>query len=335
MSNWLKVEKAPLCHDVGFAGARSRASSRPMATNKKRKQQALTDDVHTHTHTFSIGDLAGPHSSVNDPITTFVDRSSIDNRRRYQAEVTFEPPSPFKRQAQAAPQPHPFSNVEDLDSSRYEMGFDADDEGPSIRQPRGPRIVKPSDPELHRFRGNHDAYLADMLRREGCMRANPDVCQACKKPTEPEATPSFRRHQENPLHRIERWNGVFFVRTSLRKLGLRVQLGHPPHKLCPEPTPVHVRFVVLHTNGIHEINVDVCDFEHRNTAGTPEEQMLRAGWFPATDLRARTCATFACLDLFLLSTHQSKTTMYDFYAMLEKLTDNSGVKPPNRYHAFI
>ncbi|KAJ6511744.1 hypothetical protein DFH09DRAFT_1251570 [Mycena vulgaris] len=28
-------------------------------------------------------------------------------------------------------------------------------------------------------------------------------------------------------------------------------------------------------------------------------------------------------------------TAYDFYATLEKLTDNTGIKPPNRYHAFL
>jgi hypothetical protein len=93
--------------------------------------------------------------------------------------------------------------------------------------------------------------------------------------------------------------------------------------------------VVLHTNGIHEVAVDVCDCEHRVAAGPPEVQMLRMGWFPATDDRPRTCATLSCLSLFLLNTWQAKTTAYDFYKMLEKLTDNTGAKLPNRYHAFL
>ncbi|KAJ6463065.1 hypothetical protein C8R47DRAFT_1180402 [Mycena vitilis] len=63
--------------------------------------------------------------------------------------------------------------------------------------------------------------------------------------------------------------------------------------------------------------------------------MMRAGWFPATDDRPRTCATFACLDLYYASTLQAKTTMYDFYAMLQRLTNNAGVKTPYRYRAFI
>jgi hypothetical protein len=32
---------------------------------------------------------------------------------------------------------------------------------------------------------------------------------------------------------------------------------------------------------------------------------------------------------------QAKTTMYDFYQTLEKLTSNDGQKPPNRYQVFI
>ncbi|KAJ6499891.1 hypothetical protein DFH09DRAFT_945023 [Mycena vulgaris] len=37
-----------------------------------------------------------------------------------------------------------------------------------------------------------------------------------------------------------------------------------------------------------------------------------------------------------MQTLQSKVTMYDYYATLEKLTDNAtGDKPPNRYHAFL
>ncbi|KAF8142767.1 hypothetical protein K438DRAFT_1634908, partial [Mycena galopus ATCC 62051] len=34
-------------------------------------------------------------------------------------------------------------------------------------------------------------------------------------------------------------------------------------------------------------------------------------------------------------TVQAKTTAYDFYGVLEKLTDGTGIKPPNRYQAFM
>ncbi|KAF8142326.1 hypothetical protein K438DRAFT_1635815, partial [Mycena galopus ATCC 62051] len=142
-------------------------------------------------------------------------------------------------------------------------------------------------------------------------------------------------HTTNPLHRIERWNGHWFEASSLKSQGLRVQLGHPPRERCSEPVSLHANFVVLHTNGIHEVAVDACDCEHRVWAGWPEEQLLRARWFPATDDRPRTCATTEVLDNFVTQTYQAKTTMYNYYSVLEKLSNNSGVKPPNRYHAFL
>ncbi|KAJ7839074.1 hypothetical protein B0H13DRAFT_1650401 [Mycena leptocephala] len=145
-------------------------------------------------------------------------------------------------------------------------------------------------------------------------------------------------HRENPLHRIEasaRWHDGFFVKTSLRSLGLRIQLGHHPHEPCPAPERAHTDFVALHTNGIHEVLVDFCGCENAYHAGPHEQQLLRAGWFPATHERPQTCATLAVLEKFHRDTVQAKTTMYDFYGVLEKLTDNTGVKPPDRYHEWI
>ncbi|KAJ7019263.1 hypothetical protein C8F04DRAFT_913208, partial [Mycena alexandri] len=197
-----------------------------------------------------------------------------------------------------------------------------------------------------------DEYGAAMLRRDGRM-INADaviLCRGCKDPAKGEPTLRCEdcfgdrllcaaccvdRHLDNPLHNIERWDGQVFQRCSLKSLGLRVQLGHSDGSTCSEPAQLHPKFVVLHTNGIHEVNVDACDCEHRLLAGPPEVQLLRVGWFPATDSRPRTCATLAVMDVFVLSTQQSKTTIYDFYKTLEKLTNNSGGKVPYRYNTFL
>ncbi|KAF8134146.1 hypothetical protein K438DRAFT_1640975, partial [Mycena galopus ATCC 62051] len=177
-------------------------------------------------------------------------------------------------------------------------------------------------------------------------------CAHCKSPSNPDDPQIFRCktcfgdevlcadcmvgcHLRVPLHMIERWNGQFFEGSSLKALGLRVQLGHPPGQRCSEPYPLHMHFVVLHTNGIHIMAVDACDCEGRSQAGAFEEQLQRAGWFPTTDDKPRTCATNEVLDHFLLQTYQAKTTMYDFYSVLKKMTNNTGVKPPNRYQAFL
>ncbi|KAJ7728986.1 hypothetical protein B0H14DRAFT_2409803, partial [Mycena olivaceomarginata] len=206
---------------------------------------------------------------------------------------------------------------------------------------------------LHRFRGIRDTYLGNLLRRDGCIWPYAsERCGKCQAPTNSDNPQIFRckschgdellcgvcivaEHAKNPLHRIECWNGVHFIPSTLKKLGLRVQLGHRPQERCPEPVPLHSEFIVLHTNGIHDVMVDACDCEHCIWAGAPEEQLLRAGWFPATDDKPRTCATIEVLDSFVTQTYQAKTTMYDFYTALEKLTNHTGVKPPNRYHAFL
>ncbi|KAF8190233.1 hypothetical protein K438DRAFT_1592210, partial [Mycena galopus ATCC 62051] len=146
-------------------------------------------------------------------------------------------------------------------------------------------------------------------------------------------------HARSPLHRIKLMTDlvVRFEAMSLKSLGLHVQRGHQPTEICSELVPLHRDFTVLHTNGIHEVAVDVCDcdaslFAPGVWAGTPEEQLQRAGWFPTTDDWPRTCTTMELLDNFLLLTYQAKTTMYDFYSTLEKLTNNVGNKPPYRYH---
>ncbi|KAF8155179.1 hypothetical protein K438DRAFT_1987093 [Mycena galopus ATCC 62051] len=231
------------------------------------------------------------------------------------------------------------------------MGFDILDDMPEPAQLAIPRVIKPSDPALARFRGLRDTYLSNLLRRDGCLwQQGPDRCFGCQRQTDETNPQIFRckscfgdelvcasclvtRHAKDPLHRIERWNGRFFEASALKTLGLRVQLGHIPGERCSEPLQLHTQFIVLHMNGIHEVAVDSCDCEHRAWAGAPEEQLLRAGWFPATDDRPRTCATTELLDSFVAQTYQAKTTMY--YSVLEKLSNNAGVKPPNRYHAFL
>ncbi|KAJ7210362.1 hypothetical protein GGX14DRAFT_565567 [Mycena pura] len=333
--------------------------SRAEAYKKRRKGLTNTGavgDVVTHAHSFPMG------SSADTPIISHVHRASADNRRDYVDEMPVPLGSPVKRHHAGqsitippAPTPAPDNssdNTQEYETGTYEMGFEADDDKGLGFAPRAPRIVKPSDPSLHRFRALRDQYLANLFRREGCQttRTNGDVCRDCRNA---HASAIFRcrncfgdallcrdcmvaRHADNPLHRIEMWNDNFFESTSLKTLGMRIQLGtHPLGQACPMPHPLHKNFVVLHTNGIHEVDVDACNCEHRLEAGRPEEQLLRAGWFPATDDKPRTCATLEVLDQFLISTHQAKTTMYDFYTMLERLTNNTGIKPRNRYHAWL
>ncbi|KAJ6479771.1 hypothetical protein C8R45DRAFT_1101216 [Mycena sanguinolenta] len=312
-----------------------------MAMRKKAKAKAQPTDVLTHTHNFSLEEITG-QTAPEAPIMTYVDRVSHDNRRHYRNEVEVVPPSPVKRAQLAAIEAtsttHAVQDGPNAHTERYQMSFDDEpnnDYDVSLNPTTvvAPKVVKPSDPALHRFCARRDEYLRALLYHAGRMRADFETCRLCSDVV---AEAIFRcqdcfgdemicqqccvdRHVPNLLHRMERWNRHYFEMTSLKALGLRA----------------HSSFVILHTNGLHEVAVDVCDCEHRRSAGPPEIQMLRAGWFPATDDRPRTCATLACLDLFVLNTSQAKTTAYDFYKMLEKLTNNTGAKVANRYQVFL
>ncbi|KAJ6474636.1 hypothetical protein C8R47DRAFT_986641, partial [Mycena vitilis] len=205
---------------------------------------------------------------------------------------------------------------------------------------------------LSEWRSKRDAYLSALHWRDGRSKNETDVCPRCKGKSE--KLPLYRckdcfgdvmycatcimdKHTENPLHRIEKWEGRFFVKTPLcsDSLKMRIQVGHSGLERCGVPQPGRTGFVVLHTNGIHEVSVDFCGCDGAYDAGPHEIQLLRAGWFPATHEKPQTCATIAVLEKFHQDTLQSKMTMYDFYGVMEKLTDNTGIKPPDRYHEWI
>ncbi|KAJ7828015.1 hypothetical protein B0H14DRAFT_2594831 [Mycena olivaceomarginata] len=107
-----------------------------------------------------------------------------------------------------------------------------------------------------------------------------------------------------------------------------------PRERCTRPQAAHVDFIVLHDNGIHTVDLDFCACDRPCVLSTISSSCATA-WFPASDGRPQTAATFLVLDQFHLHTLQAKTTAYDFYAVLERLTDNAGVKPPDRYQIFL
>ncbi|KAF7298475.1 CxC2 domain-containing protein [Mycena kentingensis (nom. inval.)] len=141
------------------------------------------------------------------------------------------------------------------------------------------------------------------------------------------------QHAANPLHWIEHWNGLFFQRKSLKSAGLRIQLGHVSGEKCLLPRPGNQDFLIIHINGVHEVAVDFCGCALHDS--DPGIQLLRSSYYPATGTRPRTCATLACLnDFHALSLH-GKTTAYDYYRALEYRTSGAGIKPLDRYKAFM
>ncbi|KAJ7042238.1 hypothetical protein C8F04DRAFT_946268 [Mycena alexandri] len=195
------------------------------------------------------------------------------------------------------------------------------------------------------WRPKRPAYLTELLRRDGTAGAEETVCagHSCNA-----THPRYRcqschgvqmfcqaccvaNHESHPLHIVEYWDG-YCTKKALKDLGLRTQFGHC---CCVRPRSAPTTFVILHTNGIHEVSVDYCGCESEAANGEHYIQLLRGGWYPATHVAPQTAATFEMLDFFHAQTLQAKTTMYDFYVALEKLTNHTGVKPSTRYPEFL
>ena len=126
--------------------------------------------------------------------------------------------------------------------------------------------------------------------------------------------------------------GSRFVEVSLKSIGLKVQLNHASMH-CEVPRASHAALLVIHTNGIHEVAIQYCGC----TRTIPHHiQLLRRGFYPASQKSIKTCATFTLLDLLHKFALASKGSTYDFYRALEKLTNNTGIAVPKlRYRGLF
>ncbi|KAJ7782301.1 hypothetical protein DFH07DRAFT_764466 [Mycena maculata] len=277
----------------------------------------------TSRQTFLVSDFTA--ASVDTPIQAIIARPSTD------VAGPFADKRARQETAAAAARASIPSPDFGQESDRYDIHLGDDDDAPDMMdldtELPGPgkrsRKVQPADPVLAHFMTYlRDQYLREFLRREGRADAEIGVCCRCdNRGMEHECCVDM--HVQDPLHNIEKWEGNSFEKVWLKDLGLRIQLGHPTRKRCYNPVPAHKDFVVLHANGIHLVNVDFCACAEALDHGEHHIQLLRRNWFPSSDVRPRTCATFELLDSFMMQTLQAKTTMYDFYGALEKLTDNT------------
>ncbi|KAF8062351.1 hypothetical protein FPV67DRAFT_1563697 [Lyophyllum atratum] len=191
-------------------------------------------------------------------------------------------------------------------------------------------------------------YLEEFITLEGRGHNASDICPTCPEKREAvyECLDCFCRqlqckdctvteHLANPLHRIRKWNGVFFVKQTLKELGLRVQLGHARGARCANPQPcAGDDFTVIDTHSIHAIGLDFCGCGESNQLHTV--QLLRHRLYPATTLYPKTATTFRALEVFELLSYVSKVSVFEYYQALARLTDNTGTDPPNdRYPSLL
>jgi hypothetical protein len=114
-------------------------------------------------------------------------------------------------------------------------------------------------------------------------------------------------------------------RCTLRSLGVRIQLGHPPGVPCPNPERAWGDdFVIIGSHTIDAVGLDYCNCA---TAKAKHIQLLRMRLYPATTTNPRSAATFAALRRFAHMTFESKCSAYEFYNSLVHETNNTGLDP--------
>jgi hypothetical protein len=130
----------------------------------------------------------------------------------------------------------------------------------------------------------------------------------------------------------QRWNGSFFVRTTLRDLGLVVHLGHQGLP-CSSPGRILDNFTVVHTNGIHTVKVRFCACHEEWLP--PKFQLLRCAWLPASTQDPHTAFTFEVLNAYNLLSLQGKVSREDYYLSISRHTDNTGLDPPKVWESLL
>ncbi|TFK80097.1 hypothetical protein K466DRAFT_667830 [Polyporus arcularius HHB13444] len=135
---------------------------------------------------------------------------------------------------------------------------------------------------------------------------------------------------------MEEWTGTYWRKISLRDLGLVFQLGHDGGT-CPSPAEGTRKLVLGDVTGIHEVAVRFCECLDDEEQFTYQwVQVFRQGWFPATIDKPATAFTFRMLDAFQELNFQGKTSLYDYWKSLERITDNTGSRTGlNRYRQVV
>ncbi|KAJ7204381.1 hypothetical protein GGX14DRAFT_569495 [Mycena pura] len=277
------------------------------------------------------------------PLDSYVDRLSDDGCFIHRESIPIQLPSPVKRARLHAPDTASLAgsaarvgiSTGELANECYIMdsldegdntswGEDYGTNGEGGIEPQVHRIIRPADPAMHQWMlSEQDTYLQVFLWREGKGDNEQMQCAGCGDSIRPQL-----RCREC-MGGCVQWTGVYFKKMSLKVHGLRVQIGHPPGEKCTRRFAGHSEFIVLHVNGIHDVTVDFCGCKNQSVAWYI--QLLQAGWYPATTDRPQTCATIACLDHYQALSLHTKTSAYDYYSLLEYLTDATSAKHPSRY----
>ncbi|KAF8965105.1 hypothetical protein BDZ97DRAFT_1659385, partial [Flammula alnicola] len=184
--------------------------------------------------------------------------------------------------------------------------------------------------------------LHAVWRCQDCSLASP-LCRKCMRHT----------HQDNPMHKIQRWTGTHFRSAELWEVGTYILVRHyDGEPLCDtlkfykhyleefegqkdateqmdlsrsasasqgggDRQGINVDFEMLHTNGIHHLAMVSC--RCRGPDQLPVD-LVACRLLPASFHRIRTLFSAQALDYFRLCNLELKASAYQFYQLLRRLT---------------
>jgi hypothetical protein len=129
------------------------------------------------------------------------------------------------------------------------------------------------------------------------------------------------------LHWPHVWNATagHFIKYDFASLDISDpfrQLGHGGLP-CPKPAGLKPQaFTIVHLNGIHSTRIRFCACS--GIANIDKvDQLLQARLFPSTVKDPKSAFTFSVLKHQSLFHLQSKSSAYDYHAVLQRLTDNT------------
>ncbi|TFK78846.1 hypothetical protein K466DRAFT_606615 [Polyporus arcularius HHB13444] len=318
-------------------------------TNKRARKLASDPDA---IASFDL--TAAEVQGIAAPSSFSVDSVSGDRRRIVRESIVL-PSTVSSPRASVAPttNPSPSSSAqEDWADSFLLPTEDAEgSDGDPVAEKA--KRYETTDIPMKSFIPQRQLYLDELLRRDGRGHATHDICKSC--PDQKNAKKAVircstcapgplscedcavRKHLDIPYHCIKRWSGTAFEDTTLKDIGLTLQLGHHHDRTaCSNPIPCRADFSVIHINGRHLVSVNFCGCDNAARTGNIVQQLLRYDLWPATDCEPNTTFTFELLEHYHVQSLQGKISMYDYYEALERMTDNTGTaRVQDRYKAFM
>lgn len=144
------------------------------------------------------------------------------------------------------------------------------------------------------------------------------------------------RHRTLPCHRVEKWNGNCFTRTTLMKEGYLLHLGHGG-LCCPNDGEDAINeevdsgeqekfeycqtVTLVAVNGFFEHKVAWCSCYIKGQRVPSATQLFRERLFPATQTRPQTAFAFDLLDHFWVDMMECKTAKQSFSPKLGRITN--------------